>query len=48
VALEPRLEGVSGRYFSDAREAQPSRAAQDARLAAELDTVSRKLVGLAA
>jgi NAD(P)-dependent dehydrogenase (short-subunit alcohol dehydrogenase family) len=47
VALEPELEGVTGRYFSDAHEAQPSSAAQDARLAAELEQASRKLVGLA-
>ena len=47
VALDPALEGVSGRYFSDSREAQPSGAAQDAQLAADLEKASLRLVGLA-
>ena len=47
VALEPKLAGVTGRYFSDSREARPSSAALDSRLGHELEAASRKLVGLA-
>lgn len=47
VALEPKLAGVTGRYFSDSREARPSSAALDAKLAKDLEAASRKLVGLA-
>ena len=46
VALEPKLAGVSGRYFSDSREARPSTAALDVRLGQALEDASRKLVGL--
>ena len=43
----PELEGVSGRYFSDCREKQPSAAARDDAAARRLWDASAKLVGLA-
>jgi len=43
----PELEGVSGRYFSDCREKEPSAAARDDAAARRLWDVSAKLVGLA-
>ena len=43
----PELEGVSGRYFSDCREKQPSAAATDDAAARRLWDASAKLVGLA-
>jgi NAD(P)-dependent dehydrogenase (short-subunit alcohol dehydrogenase family) len=46
AALDPKLASVTGRYFSDSREARPSSAANDARLAKDLEDASRKLVGM--
>lgn len=48
VATSPVLEGVTGRYFANAREARPSRAAQDADAARRLWQVSATMTGLAA
>jgi NAD(P)-dependent dehydrogenase (short-subunit alcohol dehydrogenase family) len=46
AATAAELEGVSGRYFSDGREAQPSEAAREERLAADLWRRSAELCGL--
>jgi len=43
----PELEGVSGRYFSDCREKEPSAAARDDAAARRLWDASAKLAGLA-
>ena len=43
----PELEGVSGRYFSDCREKEPSAAAHDDAAARRLWDASAKLAGLA-
>jgi NAD(P)-dependent dehydrogenase (short-subunit alcohol dehydrogenase family) len=47
VALDAQLAGVSGRYFSDGREARPSPAALDETLRDRLHEASLRLVGLA-
>jgi retinol dehydrogenase 12 len=46
VATVPALEGVTGRYFKDRREARPARAALDEQLAAQLWDLSAEMVGL--
>ncbi len=43
VASAPELEGVSGRYFKDCREARPSPASLDRRACEELWTLSERL-----
>jgi NAD(P)-dependent dehydrogenase (short-subunit alcohol dehydrogenase family) len=43
VATAPELRGVSGRYFSDCREKNPSRAAQDDDVARRLWQISEEL-----
>jgi NAD(P)-dependent dehydrogenase (short-subunit alcohol dehydrogenase family) len=43
VATSPDLEGVSGKYFANCREARPSRAAQDDAAAARLWEISERL-----
>lgn len=48
VATAPELDGITGRYFADSREAQPSPAAQDDDLARRLWTLSESQVGLGA
>ncbi len=48
VATSPTLEGVTGRYFANCREARPSRAALDAESARRLWEVSTKMTGAAA
>jgi NAD(P)-dependent dehydrogenase (short-subunit alcohol dehydrogenase family) len=45
-ALDPGLEGISGRYYDDEREARMSRTAQDDALAEQLWQTSAELVGL--
>ena len=47
VATSPALDGVSGRYFSNSREAKPSRRAQDDEAARRLWEVSEQLAGIA-
>jgi retinol dehydrogenase-12 len=47
LATDPGLAGVTGRYFSDAREAKAAPAAHDATLREGLWNASAKLVGLA-
>ncbi|XP_037077685.1 LOW QUALITY PROTEIN: retinol dehydrogenase 12-like [Pollicipes pollicipes] len=47
-ALAPELETVSGRYYADCKETQPSRRAQSDEDAARLWAVSERLVGLPA
>lgn len=44
AASSPDLNGVSGRYFDDCREKEPSAEAQDRQVAARLWTVSEKIV----
>ncbi|KAM6551056.1 hypothetical protein CsatB_000864 [Cannabis sativa] len=44
VALDPRLKGVSGKYFLDCNEMEPSAYARDQKLARELWDFSNKLV----
>ncbi|MFN8640173.1 MAG: SDR family oxidoreductase [Candidatus Binatia bacterium] len=46
-ATEPSLAGASGRYYDGCRERQPSRVAQDERLARELWTRSERMTGRA-
>ncbi len=46
AASEPMLEGVTGRYFANSREASPSTAATDDDAAARLWTISETLTGL--
>jgi NAD(P)-dependent dehydrogenase (short-subunit alcohol dehydrogenase family) len=48
VATAPALDGVTGRYFANCREARPSRAAQDVDAARRLWDVSTTMTGLAA
>jgi retinol dehydrogenase 14 len=47
AATSPDLEGVSGRFFANSREARSSEASYDRALAERLWTVSAHLVGLA-
>lgn len=47
LASSPGVEGVTGRYFIDEREAEPSPAARDPDAARRLWEVSERLVGLA-
>ncbi|PON76154.1 Short-chain dehydrogenase/reductase [Trema orientale] len=47
VALDPRLKGVSGKYFLDCNETMPSSYARDQKLARKLWDFSNKLVGSA-
>ena len=47
AATSPDLEGVSGKFFSNSREARTSKASYDQALAERLWTVSAQLVGLA-
>ncbi|PON68605.1 Short-chain dehydrogenase/reductase [Parasponia andersonii] len=47
VALDPRLKGVSGKYFLDCNETIPSSYARDQKLARKLWDFSNKLVGSA-
>ncbi|HVZ73439.1 MAG TPA: SDR family oxidoreductase [Polyangia bacterium] len=46
VASAPELEGVSGKYFRESREAVSSPRSRDVELAARLWVVSEKLVGI--
>ncbi|XP_055707577.1 retinol dehydrogenase 13-like [Phlebotomus papatasi] len=48
LAIDPDLEKVSGKYFSDCREASPGRNARDDELAEWLWTESARLVGIEA
>jgi NAD(P)-dependent dehydrogenase (short-subunit alcohol dehydrogenase family) len=48
VASAPALEGVTGRYFKDSREATPSAAARDERAARGLWEASARLTGMPA
>jgi len=43
VATAPELDGVTGRYFANSREARPSRAAQDAAAAERLWEISTSM-----
>jgi NAD(P)-dependent dehydrogenase (short-subunit alcohol dehydrogenase family) len=47
IACAPALEGVSGKYFSDEREAKAHRDAQNVELGRELVRISRQLVDAA-
>jgi len=47
AATSPDLEGVSGKFFSNSREARTSKASYDQALAERLWTVSAQLVGVA-
>lgn len=47
VALNPGVKGVSGKYYADCNEMQPSEFARDAELAAKLWDFSEKLVNSA-
>jgi NAD(P)-dependent dehydrogenase (short-subunit alcohol dehydrogenase family) len=47
LALEPGVDGVTGRYFVARRESRPQALAQDAAFAARFDAVTRTLLGLA-
>lgn len=44
VALHPSLKGVTGKYFLDCNEKEPSAFAQDKELARELWDFSEKMV----
>lgn len=44
VAMDPRLKGVSGKYFLDCNEMKPSSYAIDEKLATKLWDFSNKLV----
>eukprot|EP00249_Psilotum_nudum_P035249 c55490_g1_i1 orf=98-1084(+) len=44
VALHPRVEGVSGKYFSDCHEAQPAPMATDPELARKLWDFTEKMI----
>ncbi len=46
LATSPEVESVSGRYFSDCREARTSRAAEDDDVARRLWEISARLVGM--
>jgi NAD(P)-dependent dehydrogenase (short-subunit alcohol dehydrogenase family) len=48
LAASPQLEGVTGRYFEEEREATPAPLASDAQLARRLWELSTQLVGLPA
>jgi NAD(P)-dependent dehydrogenase (short-subunit alcohol dehydrogenase family) len=48
LAASPQLEGVTGRYFEEERQATPGPLASDAQLARRLWEVSAQLVGLPA
>ena len=48
VATSPAVEGLTGRYFANCREARPSRAAQDVASARRLWEISTQMTGLAA
>lgn len=48
LATSKEVEGVTGRYFSDCREARPSREAEDDAAARRLWEISLRLTGLAA
>lgn len=48
LAASPRLGGVSGRYFIDCEERDPSPAAKDRQAALDLWEVSARMVGLSA
>ncbi|MFQ5830562.1 MAG: SDR family oxidoreductase [Candidatus Methylomirabilia bacterium] len=48
LAASPAVEGVSGKYFRDCQEAQPSPAAQDEEAAKRLWRMSAELTGLTA
>jgi len=43
LATSPEVEGMTGKYFHDEREAEPSPAAQDAEAARRLWEVSERL-----
>jgi hypothetical protein len=47
AATSPDLDGVSGRFFANSRQARTSKASYDQALAERLWTVSAHLVGLA-
>jgi len=47
LASSPAVEGVSGKYFVDCREARSSRATYDAELARRLWDASARLTGVA-
>jgi NAD(P)-dependent dehydrogenase (short-subunit alcohol dehydrogenase family) len=47
LATSPEMEGITGRYFSDCREARPSRMAEDDAAAKRLWEISARLTGLA-
>jgi NAD(P)-dependent dehydrogenase (short-subunit alcohol dehydrogenase family) len=47
VASSPALEGVSGKYFLNCREARSSRVSYDAALAGRLWEVSARMTGCA-
>jgi NAD(P)-dependent dehydrogenase (short-subunit alcohol dehydrogenase family) len=46
AATSPDLEGASGRFFINSRQARSSKASYDEALAERLWTVSERLVGL--
>lgn len=48
LAVDPELENVTGKYFSDCKEANPSRAARDDETAEWLWKTSEELTGLSA
>jgi NAD(P)-dependent dehydrogenase (short-subunit alcohol dehydrogenase family) len=47
LASAPEVEGVTGRYFADLREREPSAAARDDAAAARLWEISERMTGLA-
>lgn len=44
VALHPKLKGVTGKYYTDCNELQPSSYARDEQLAKKLWDFSNKLI----
>ena len=46
LAQSPAVEGVTGKYFSDCKEIEPSKEARDAEVAQRLWEVSEQLTGL--
>jgi NAD(P)-dependent dehydrogenase (short-subunit alcohol dehydrogenase family) len=48
LAVDPSLDGTTGRYFNGKRESRAHDQAYDARARAQLDERSRKLTGLSA
>jgi len=46
LALDPQLAGVTGKYFSDAREASSSRESHDVTVQRRLYDVSCELAGV--